>query len=161
MCADFLQSSQVLEYFERLNNHRVDIVELFGGEGGVLNRCLKRGLTSGGNIGLVTSWGLLRPDHLRALYSLYDKLRPRVVVMAMPSAVFSKLNRCFAQKHPASFKRAVAQGTVLASVAAHVARTQVSECDSFLAEDPAESLGLGSEGMANCSQLSFCATCGN
>ena len=77
----FLPVDDVVSNFER-NPSKVDVMELFGGEAGVIRLCLKRGLSSGGNVDLKTQWNLLDDRHFEAFIKLHDKLRPAVVIMA-------------------------------------------------------------------------------
>ena len=51
---------------------QVDVLELFGGEAGVIKICLRRGLSSGGNVDLRTQWNLLTPRHVEAFERLTE-----------------------------------------------------------------------------------------
>ena len=117
----------------------VDVMELFGGEAGVLRLSVRRGLRSGGNIDLVTHWNLLNPRHVKEFEKLHKKLKPEVLIMAMPCTGFSVLQYCFAKTHPEAFARALAEGTQLACVAGCAAIRQMSWKKHFVAENPADS----------------------
>ena len=70
-----------LNCFER--GGTVDVMELFGGEAGVMKPVIKRGLRSGGNVDLVTHWNLLNPEHVRQFVRFRCLLKPAVLIMAM------------------------------------------------------------------------------
>ena len=42
--------------------HPADALEPFGGQGGVMKLCVRRGLRGGGNVDLTTNWNLLDPS---------------------------------------------------------------------------------------------------
>ena len=76
---------------------RVDVVELFGGVGGVLKVLVRRGFKGGENFDLVCGWNLLNPEHFRAFIRYVEKYRPAIVIVAPPCTAFSVLLHCFGQ----------------------------------------------------------------
>ena len=74
----------------------VDVVELFGGEGGVGKLCIRRRLRRGGNFDLVTCYDLTKESDQAHIIKYITTHEPLVVVMGPPCTSFgawSHLNR--------------------------------------------------------------------
>ena len=77
----------------------IDVMELFGGEGGVTRIAVRRNLKSGGNLDIVSGYDLSSTAEQNLLFAYIRKFKPLCIVMAPPCTAFgswSNYNRVHA-----------------------------------------------------------------
>ena len=82
---------------------KIDIVEIFGGSGGVTKIAIRRKSKSGGNFDLVTGADLTNPSEVEKLLKLIIQLRPWAVILAPPCTAFANWSRLNRIKYPESY----------------------------------------------------------
>ena len=81
---------EVAEVF-KVQSHRVDVMQVFGGEGGITRAALGRGMTAVQVIDRKYGWDLTRKADLDQTYSLYYGLRPRFVSVELPCTYYTNI----------------------------------------------------------------------
>ena len=71
-------------------NTKVDVMEVYSPPR-LAKRASRLGLRPGASLDLVTGWDFNRADHRQASLDLIRRLRPALVVLSPPCAVFSQL----------------------------------------------------------------------
>ena len=67
---------------------QIDVIELFGGVGGILKACIKRRMKTGQNFDLVLGVDLSKSNEVAQLWEYVLTYKPKVVVMAPPCTAF-------------------------------------------------------------------------
>ena len=115
---------------------RIDVAEIFGGEGGVIRICFKKGLSCGRNFDLSTNVDL-NTQHGREVLLRYLKLfKPRVVSLAPPCTAFSSWSFFNQWRNYESWYERFKIGKALAELACLVAEIQLENKCDFLIENP-------------------------
>ena len=111
-----------------------EVLEIFGGKGGVLRIAVRKGLRSGGNYDLTTNINLLVPKQRAALYHLVRTVKPLCGVLAPPCTAFgswSYINQKFE-----SYAQARQDGEILAAFAISICFLQLQEGRHYVLENP-------------------------
>ena len=77
---------QAAAYNATRKRTHLDIVELFGGEGGTTRMGIKLSLRGGINFDIITGFDLMNKADVTFLWEYLHKKKPRCVVMAPPHA---------------------------------------------------------------------------
>ena len=113
-----------------------DVMELFGGEGKVVQLSVRRSLVGGRNLDLTTGVDLLSPKDIKALWDYMEKHSPRVVVAGPPCTSFSMWSHINRLRNPTAFEHSRKIGVALATLTAAICEFQLSKGRHFLVENP-------------------------
>ena len=113
-----------------------DLVEVFGGEGGVTRLAIKRKLKSGGNLDLVSGCDLSKQSDIQTLLKYLRKAKPLVVVLAPPCTAFGPWSNFNKTHAPETYAKSRKLGLPLARLAAQIAQIQLDAGLEFICENP-------------------------
>ncbi len=117
----------------------IDIMEVFGGEGGVTKIAIRRRLRTGRNFDIVCNMDLCNPQHATQLHDYVTFHKPLVIVGGPPCSAFSNWSRYNRVHSPETYAKTRAMGVTLARVFARIAELQMRAGRYFLCENPAGS----------------------
>lgn len=80
---------------------KFDVIEIFGGMGGVTRMAIRTKLKTGGNVDLITGTDLTYPAEARTFFRFLDDWKPEVVVLGPPCTAFANYSRVNRIIHPA------------------------------------------------------------
>ena len=115
------------------------MLEIFNGNGGMGEACVRRRLHSGENLDLVAGFDLCNPVHQRHVLNHNGEHKHLVIILAPPCTSFghwSHLNRVL---HPATWRSSRRTGELLVAFAAQGIMLQLYVGRHFWLEDPAGS----------------------
>ena len=140
-CFDIIQQFvQLAESYLQINERRVHVVELFGGQGHTSNLCSRMfGLTRGTNFEIQCGIDLSQPEDCQYLHDYLDKYKPDVVVMAPPCKGFGPWLHLNKVINPTAVGIARRQGIPLARLCAEIATSQITNGRHFIVEQPRNS----------------------
>ena len=128
-------------YLQRRTEHlgrrkHVDVIQLFGGEGGVLKIAIRRNLVTGQNFDIVTGFDLRNRDHEKALYEYIELCKPMVVIASPPCTAFGKLSQINRVNNYERWKDTRRDGERLGRITATVCEMQHRGRRYYLVENP-------------------------
>ena len=123
--------------YHLVNGESDDIIEFFGGKGGVTKVAVRRKLKCGEVVDLVYGFDLSRAKERTRWTNYVKHEKPRVVIMGPPCTHFGPLSNI--NKRYASFQDGYEVSVVLADFAAQLAHLQLSAWRDFIAENPQSS----------------------
>ncbi len=121
------------------NPHKVDIVELMGGEAVTTRMLVHRHRRGGLNFDLAVGFDLLKPRTVQFMWDYLDTVEPSIIVMAPVGTSlkgWSSLNRVL---HFDQFKARQREAIPLGKLSARVAQYQMDARRHFIVENPADS----------------------
>ena len=120
----------------KARQRKPDVVEVFGGNGGVLKMAVGRGLTPGRNFDLVSGVDLSHPKEVALLIEYIAFAEPFCVVLAPPCTAFGSWSN-YNQYHAfEAWSESLRVGLPLANLAARIATIQMAAGRHFITENP-------------------------
>ena len=118
---------------------KVDVVEIFGGGGGLSKISVRRKLRTGRNFDVVSGCDLSVWANQEEMIRYITVHRPLVIIGGPPCTSFSSWSRYHRRVNPESFDRSRAIGEKLANLMARIASMQIVSGRFFLIENPKSS----------------------
>ena len=81
-----------------MHSHRVDVMQIFGGKGGITKAALDKGMTAVQVIDRKYGWDLRRQVDLDQTYAIYHGSRPRFVSVELPCRLYTNITHLTLQK---------------------------------------------------------------
>ena len=136
---------ECLALLTRIGPGTMDIVEIMGGEGRCSKIAIRRSLTFGKNVDIVTGSDLRLPSEQAALRAYVATYRPTVVIMAPLCTPFGPLGRFNEQINYEGWYRSYEDWVPLAFIRGQIALDQLRGGRHFLCEKPtSHGLAFGS-----------------
>ena len=118
---------------------QLDVVEICGGVGGVLQLAIRKQMKAGINFDLRTGIDLNKQSEIDKLWAYLTRHRPRVIVGAPPCTAFGSWAKLNKQRAPEAWALSMAIGKPLANLLAYVALWQLDSDRDFIVENPQSS----------------------
>lgn len=115
---------------------KVDVVEVFGGLGGVVKLGVSRGLVPGRNFDLVCGIDLSNPAEVSLLIEYIEWAEPFCVILAPPCTAFGSWANYNKYHAFEAWSHSLSIGLPLANLAARIATLQMAAGRHFIAENP-------------------------
>ncbi|CAK0836144.1 unnamed protein product [Prorocentrum cordatum] len=88
---DMVDHVQNVKEAYSVHSHRVDVMQVFGGEGGIAEAAWKRQMTATEVIDRKYGWDLRKQKDLDAMYDLYYASRPKFVSIELPCTHYTNI----------------------------------------------------------------------
>eukprot|EP00971_Amphidinium_carterae_P349761 6491208-Amphidinium_carterae.2 len=118
---------------------QIHVMELFGGQGGVIQCAIRRRLRAGLNIDLVTGFDVQQPRIRQQVWQYVHKTRPTLIVMSPPCTAFCAWSRLNRVNHPKTWQLSMQVGSACSRLASQLAAEQMRMGRHFIVEQPAGS----------------------
>ena len=136
--ATFVKFECFLSHMQRLPSG-VDVMEIFGGEGGVTRVAVRRRLKTGKLVDVITGDNLTNRDTVQKMLELIHTIKPLVIVGGPPCTAFGNWSRMNRITNPDSYANSRSVGLQLAAVMIKVIEAQMRNERFFILENPAGS----------------------
>ena len=127
---------ELLVLLTRIGPGTMDVMEIIGGEGRCSKIAIRRRLSVGKNVDIVTGSDLRLPSEHALLRKYVATCRPAVVIMAPLCTPFGPLGRFNERIHYEGWYRSYEDGVALAFICGQIALDQIRNGRHFLCEDP-------------------------
>ena len=116
--------------------HGMDVMEVWGGKGGVSKISIRKCLNTGHNFDLVTGADLTKYHNQQMLLKYVRTHQPLVVVMGPPCTAFGNWSHTNQYNAPDAYAASRVTGVTLARLAARIASVQPTQNRHFIFENP-------------------------